>query len=244
MGLSIAQLIFYGLVPLGQLYVRVFILNGSLDHSWSLYPLFLFPPLSFIPLLLMYFGVIKKGKGSSPYDNWVWIPVMVKFIIPFILPSLLGNKASLYGIISTLVLLLTTYAINIKRHFDNCKEGTVGTFGKALIDSVTEVGLANVIPKVITYIPLIGTAISILKMMPVIGGIITELLWVIGFIGMYIIMNMFNQDDMSKYCNVPFYGFSSDVIPFILGLAMIYFGMPSPPMSMLMSKKSRNDDDD
>ena len=40
----------------------------------------MFPPLAFIPLIMMKLGLIKKGRGGKPYDYWMLIPPLLKIL--------------------------------------------------------------------------------------------------------------------------------------------------------------------
>ena len=42
-----------------------------------------------------------------------------------------------------------------------------------------------------------------------------------GFAISYILINMFNQDDLNKFCNTPFTGNYTDKIPFIISIIVI-----------------------
>ena len=42
-----------------------------------------------------------------------------------------------------------------------------------------------------------------------------------GFAISYIFINMFNQDDLNKFCNTPFTGNYTDKIPFIISIIVI-----------------------
>jgi hypothetical protein len=82
-GITILQMLavlFFGIF--GQLYVRIFSLNGSLDKMWLMF--FVGPPVSLVPALMMYFGSVSPGKGSKPYDNYMWLPTILAFVCPFI----------------------------------------------------------------------------------------------------------------------------------------------------------------
>jgi hypothetical protein len=221
--LSWKQVLILGLVPLGQLYARVNIFKGSLDKWWLMFPLLLFPPLSFIPLIMMKFGLIKNGNGSKPVDNFMLIPIIAKFIIPFILPLIINEDSSLlFTIVSFILQLITVMTANLIRRKDNCKEITTNSLGKAGVDSVIAIAAGEITSFVIGFIPLIGIFISMLKNVPLIGGIVDSLVWSVGFIGAYVLINMFNQDpNINKFCSSPFTGNIQDKIPFLGSLAVI-----------------------
>lgn len=83
-----------GLIPGAQLYARVEMLDGSLDHPWLLIPIFFIPPFSLIFAIMMKLGYINKGQGGKPYDWFMFIPVAIKFIIALILASLFDKEES------------------------------------------------------------------------------------------------------------------------------------------------------
>lgn len=221
--LSWTQVLILGLVPLGQLYARVKLLNGSLDKWWLMFPLLVIPPLSFIPLIMMKFGFVANGTGSTPIDYFMVIPIIAKLIIPFILPFVIDEDSSiLYTIVSFILQLLTVMAANLMRRKDNCKEITNNSIGKASIDSTIAIAMGELTSFAIEFIPFAGMFISILKAMPLIGGITDSLVWSIGFAGTYVVINMFNQHpNVNKFCVTPFTGNIEDKIPFLGSLAVI-----------------------
>ncbi len=223
--LSWNQVLILGLVPLGQLYARVNIFNGSLDKWWLMFPLLLFPPLSFIPLIMMKFGLVKNGTGSKPVDNFMLIPIIAKLIIPFILPFIINEDSSLlFTIVSFVLQLITVMTANLIRRKDNCKEITTNSVGKAGVDSIIAIAAGEITSFAIGFVPLIGMFISMLKNLPVIGGIVDSLVWSVGFAGAYVLINMFNQDpNINKLCSSPFTGNIQDRIPLIGSLAVILF---------------------
>ena len=58
-------------------------------------------------------------------------------------------------------------------------------------------------------------------MIPVIGDFVNQFVWSIGFAATYIVINMFNQDNITKYCTTPFTGNVQDRIPFIVSVIAI-----------------------
>ena len=220
--LSWNQVLIMGLIPLGQLYARVKIFNGSLDKWWLMFPLLLFPPLSFIPLIMMKFGSISDGKGANPVDDFMLIPIIAKFIIPFVLPFIIDEDSSfLFAIVSFVLQLITVMTANLIRRKDNCKDITTDSFGKAGIDSTIAIAMGEVTSYAIGFIPIIGMFVSILKGLPLIGGLVDSLIWSVGFAGTYIVINMFNQEDMNKYCSTPFTGNTQDRVPFLASLGLL-----------------------
>ena len=220
--ISWLQVIILGIIPLGQLWARIVNFNGSLDKWWLMFPLFLIPPFSFVPLLLMKFGYIKNGKGGKPYDMWMLLPILAKLIIPYTLPFLIDEDSTmLFSLVSFILQLLTVMLGNLIRRQNNCKNITTDSIGKAGIDSTIAIGMGDLAAFGIPWIPLVGTFFSIIEMIPVIGNFIDPILWSVGFIGTYVLINMFNQDSMEAYCSTPFFGNTKDKIPFFISIGLI-----------------------
>jgi hypothetical protein len=221
--LSWMHVLILGLIPLGQLWARVFKFKGSLDKWWLMFPLLQFPPFSFIPLLMMKFGFVKDGEGSDPVDKIMILPIIAKFIIPFILPFIVDEDSTmLYTIVGFVLQLLMTMVANMTRRYTNCNGITMDSLGKAGIDSTISMAMGDVTAFAIGFLPFIGIVVSILEMIPVIGDFVNSILWSVGFAGTYIVINMFNQHpNMQKFCSTPFTGNLQDKIPFIVSLIIL-----------------------
>jgi hypothetical protein len=222
-----------GVIPLGQLWARIFYFKGSLDKWWLMFPLLLFPPLSFLPLILMKYGYIKNGKGTDPIDKIMLLPIIAKFLIPFILKYMIdkNDHKILFTIVCLIFQLLTIMVANLTRRWYNCKKDnkpdavsaglTVDSIGKAGMDSVIAYGIGEIMTMVIGFIPVIGSAYRMMQIAPVIGPFVSDIVWVLGFIGTYIMINMFNAENLNKYCSTPFIGNIQDQIPFLISLSAI-----------------------
>ena len=216
--LSWTEVIVLGLVPAGQLYARIINFNGSLDKWWLMFPPALVAPLSFIPLLLMKFGFIQNGNGSNPIDKMMLLPIIAKFIIPFIMPYLVDvDSRVLTVLVSFIFKLLLVMVCNLYRRYDTCNTVTNDSIGKAGMDSVIATSAGDILPIAMDYIPIIGMSYSILSMVPIIGEkkILDSIFWTVGFGATYALLNMFNQLDIKKYCTTPFLGNLEDKTPFI-----------------------------
>lgn len=222
--LSFLQVLILGLIPLGQLWGRIFYFNGSLDKWWLMFPFFLVPPFSFIPILMMKFGFVADGKGANPLDYWMLLPVIAKFIIPFILPFVIDEDSEmLTSIVSFVLQLLFIMTANLARRHMNCKEEgiTLNSFGKAGIDSTIAYTVGDISSFVIPWLPFVGTVSSLLEMIPIVGDTIDSIFWSIGFIAAYVLLNMFNQDNLTKFCSTPFTGNLQDKIPFLAAIGAL-----------------------
>lgn len=221
--LSWLQVLVMGLIPLGQLWARIFYFNGSLDKWWLMFPLLLFPPFSFFPLLMMKFGFVADGKGANPVDKIMLLPIIAKFIIPFILPFVIDEDEHefLFTLVGFVLQMLTIMAANLTRRYSNCNDITTDSVGKASIDSVIAYGMGDITAFAIGFVPFVGIFISAIEMIPFIGDFVNQIVWSIGFAATYIVINMFNQDNMGKYCSTPFTGNVQDKIPFIVSIIAI-----------------------
>lgn len=219
--LSWIQVLIFALIPLGQLWARIFYFNGSLDKWWLM--ILLIPPFSFIPLLMMKFGFIADGKGTNPLDYWMILPIIAKFIIPFIMPFMIDEDSEMLTSIVTMILqLLCVMISNLVRRYMNCTEGmTLDSIGKACIDSTIAFGIGDISAFIIPWLPYVGIAISVLEVIPVIGDFVDSILWTLGFVASYVLINMINQDDLMKFCSTPFTGNLQDRIPFFIAIIAI-----------------------
>jgi len=187
-----------------------------------MFPLLQIPPFSFIPLLMMKFGWIADGKGSDPIDVMILLPIIAKFIIPFILPFIIDEDSTmLYTIVGFVLQLLTIMVANMSRRYTNCNGISADSIGKAGIDATIAHAMGEVTAFGIGFVPFIGIIVTILGMIPVIGDFVDSIFWTLGFVGTYVIINMFNQDNMGKFCSTPFTGNVQDKIPFIISLIIL-----------------------
>lgn len=243
--------LFYALmtmIPFGQLWARVFWLDGSLDKAWLLFPLpFFAPPFSIIPALAIYFGYINKGKGGPTYDKFMLIPIIFKFILASLVPIFLKsfyNNSEYYdedeeeeeGPSETKIFLyIFIFQIfigmipNLIRTSKLCPNLKFSSFSKAFFDSTMSNGIGEILPFALKWIPFTGIPLRIISgVLSVIGLIIgidldeqfSNVLWAICFSFGYIIVNMLNGVDLNKYCNIDFLGKDSGDM---YGLVIILF---------------------
>lgn len=209
--LSLVGAIIATFIPLGQLWVRIFWLDGSLDKSWLLFPFFLIFPLSLIPTLLMYFGFVKKGIGGKPYDVFIWIPIISKFLLTLIIPVFLGlfnddpsdRTIFLSSFIIQIIIGMVPYLI---RTYNTCNKLSFNSYGKAFVDSTISNGVGELLPFILGWLPFIGFALTLIGMIPVIGEQIENVLWAISFFFGYVFVNMGNSNNIVAYCNSNFLG--------------------------------------
>jgi hypothetical protein len=233
MQLSILKIILYILIPFAPLYARIVDFNGSLDHAWTMFPLFNVAPFSIVPILMMAFGKINKGKGGKPYDNLMWIPVVLRFII-----SLIGGLSDsiILKILCLVFSILSVMIPNLMRRNNLCKENESKEnekskenkenlynimdqkqIYKSFVDSLFEVGFGEIFTVLIIFVPFIGIFFKILGMIPFISTFINDIIWCFGFICGYIIVNMFNQDDIKDMCYPDKFNNKYDIIKLVFG---------------------------
>lgn len=198
-------------LPFGSLFARIFLLDGSLDKIWLLFPIFLFPPFSIIPAALMYFGYLKKGKGGTPYDGFMLIPIISKFLLNLALPEffkLFSNDVEISdtSISSFLIQLVIGMIPYIIRANKLCKDITLNSYCKAFIDSTIANSVGELFPFIIKFVPFVGIVFRIVDWIPYLNTQVENVLWTFGYFIGYIVINMINADDMHNYCNPQVYG--------------------------------------
>jgi hypothetical protein len=175
----------------GQLVGRIIYLNGSLDKPWLFF--FSIPPLSIIPALMMMFGVIKKGKGGKPYDNYIFIPIIVTVICDFFLKKyFLPYKIPFIKLFLLITSVFMIYWFKSKK-ICNDKSAPVS---KLLADTLLTYVSIGIVGIVLKYIPVIGIAIRIIaKIIPYSEYVVNAL----AIFVIYVIMNMINGSS-KEYC--------------------------------------------
>jgi|TARA_B100000524_G_scaffold348294_1_gene252347 hypothetical protein len=194
MTLSWLQVFILTIIPLGQLYARIFYFKGSLHSEWALFPLFMIPPLQFIPVMMMKLKLIKKGKGGKPYDNFMLIPIILKFVIGFILT---GIESPYYQILDFLIESISIMIPFLIRASSNCGELTFESLFNTFSDTTTLQIVIILFSVAIKFIPYAGMFFRITEKIPVIGKLFP---WIICYLAGYLIINMINGKNLKKYC--------------------------------------------
>ena len=219
--IGIVRLLVLIFVPLGQLYGRIFYLNGSLDKPWFLLPIFWIFPTSVIPALFMKFGWIKRGEGTTPpYDYFMLIPMITKMIGGFIVDNYFDDGL-LASVLPFIIQLVATTIPHVLKSFKWCSNtGTLdgikwesiksNLLTKAFIDGVIENGVADITPVVISFLPFIGIVVTVIEYIPIIGPLAEHVMWCICYAGAYMVLNMYNGRDRNAFCNIPEFGTTSD----------------------------------
>lgn len=235
MQLSILKIVLYILIPFAPLYARVVDFNGSLDHAWTMFPLFNVLPFSIVPILMMAFGIIKKGKGTKPYDHFMWIPIIFRFIASLLVGMMIKNPAMK----TVVVILLSIFSImvpNLIRRNKNCKdikdESGANSYStmdgkqwyRSFVDSLFELGFGEIFPVLVMFIPFVGIGFRLIGMIPVIGKFINDIIWSFGFVCGYIIINMYNQDNMGEMCYPSKFNTGNEISRLVLGFVFLLIG--------------------
>ena len=209
--LTLLQSIIVGLVPFAQVYARIKWLNGSLDKIWTLIPIFMFPPFSIIPAIMMKFGYVADGQGGVPYDSFMLIPIIAKFLLALIVPSFLNlfteDEASDTAILLTqifLQLLINTVPFLI-RSYKLCTN-SFNNWTKAFSDGTIANICGDILPVILTFIPIVGEVILEIKNIPLIGDLAKPLIWTLGYSTAYIFINMVNGTYKDSFCKPSLFG--------------------------------------
>jgi hypothetical protein len=219
--INIFHVILFAFLPLGQIWARVFLLNGSLDRKWLFLPFFFMPPFSLIPMIMMKLGKVKKGKGSKPYDLLMLIPIILHLLMKYVVVEYFEDE-KMFNILYILLIYGATIGILLYRISKDCKF-KASNIGKNIMDSVRILAISELIPFLLSYIPIISKFYNGITMIPTIGTIITELIWSFAYVSSYTLNNMINQDNMNRYCNVPLVGNIEDIIIFVLSMISTVF---------------------
>jgi len=234
MQLSILRIILYTLLPFGQLYARLHDFNGSLDKIYLLFPIFLVPPFSIIPILLMAFGFVAKGKGASPYDHMMWIPILTRFFIAGIAHHFIHNPkiASAIIILTSIVTILIPNLLRRNKECSIVKDSSgKQTFSldskqifKSVANSIFELGFGYFFSLIFSFIPFVGIIFKLITFIPVIGTFVSDIVWAMGFATGYIIINILDQQDMNTLCYPTTMSSSKEIFRIIFGIIFMIIG--------------------
>ena len=232
--LSIFKIILYIILPFGQLFARIIDFNCSLDKWYLLFPIFNLFPFSIVPILLMAFGFIKPGNGGKPYDHFMWLPIITKFCIGMLCHRFIKNPifASLAIIISTIISIAIPNIIRRQKQCSITKDSKgEQTFGlgpkqifKSISNSFFELGFGYFFALAFSFIPFVGWIFKIITFLPIIGSFVSDIVWTLGFIGGYIIINILDQQDMNKLCYPASFASLLDAFKIVFGVVFIILG--------------------
>ena len=199
--ISIGNTFIYSLIPFGHYIYRIMSLKGSTDHMWTFFPLFNIFPFSLIPMFMIYFDAIKKGKIENIFEVFNYamvIPIMWR-----ILGQVLMNNYFEPNFLGFAFLFFTTFLVifctNLFERYTKCKEIDSNKILLTFIDTLNLTFFMNFYSMLFIYL---GTKLDddIQALSPrntILGGII----WMIFFIYYQSIFNMANIQDPETYCN-------------------------------------------
>jgi hypothetical protein len=200
-----------GIIPGGQLYARAVWLDGSLDKLWLLIPIFLFPPFGLVFSIMIKMGKIAKGQGGKPYDWFMLIPIIAKILIALYFSNFLSyfieepsdNTILIYSVIVQVIVNMIPFLI---RMITKCPSFSFNMIGKSFVDSIFTNFGGIILPIMLAYVPYLGKILEGLSFIPGVGEKINITIWSIGYLFTYLIINMINGDNITKYCDSGFFG--------------------------------------
>ena len=219
--------------PFGHLYLRIAYLNGSLDKLWLFLPGSI-PPISLLANIAMKRGYVERGKGDDVIDRWVLVPIIFKFAMALLL-YITGNTEGLILHIMILILQMETIMVpNIIRAYNNCEKNvSTDSIIKAATDSYITYGFSSLLPLLFKVIPFLRPINRITHHIPGFH----DVLWSLGFVFVYIIINMVNQDNMTTYCKDPIGNKITLFITLIISTALMFFDRPTSHISNMIHNK-------
>jgi hypothetical protein len=217
-------------------------MKGSLDKSWLLLPFFWCFPFSLIPAGMIYFKKVADGQGGrDPYDTWMLVPILCKFLIGTIVAMLtgIGNKMSsssddyddddddqegggMFSILPLIVQLIANAVPHYIRTKELCGEHKLTLLSKAFVDGTIENAVGLMGPTILQFVPFVGLFFRIIQFIPFFGKMVKKIVWSIAYVGCYVIINMINESDKNKLCNIDFFGTTTDKIAFVVFLMVSF----------------------
>jgi len=242
---SLYDFCIYTLLPFGQLFARINLLNSSIDKSWLL--LFCFIPFLAIPILssysinidltifiiiliisnifpLLYIqqGLINIPPKSLPshVDKYVLLPIIIKILIP-ILYVCLGNNISFFDDNLIFILLFSSiFTSLILRQKKKCNTLNIQKIITSFIDAIFIYTMTNVSSDIYNTLkentPSIPNSEDFNK---ILAYLVSAFSILIG----YIFINFFNDNDINNYCSDKFYFNNIHVFTVMISLFYYYF---------------------
>jgi hypothetical protein len=141
---------------LGQLFARIVLLNGSMDKPWLF--LFSIPPLTFVPALAIMFSYVEKLDGGVPWDNIVWLPLILNVIGAALAKN--HKSKNIFKFFLTIGGFMIAYWYKSTKICD--KEGSAKT-SKIALDSLISYMFVIVLSTVLPFIPYVGNVFSAIQ---------------------------------------------------------------------------------
>jgi hypothetical protein len=186
---------------IGQLYVRINNLDGSLDKPWLLLPFFWIPPLSFVPAGFVFFNKIEKGSTGSPFEYSMLFAILSAIFVPIILNKIeyFSDGSLKTKVLGTLIMYISVFISLYLRENNICKDN-VDSFRILRNVSIANV-VSIIIPTFIYFIPIFGNILSVIGLISdTMGTIIDGVLKGLSYMFVILILNMYQGTYLDKYC--------------------------------------------
>ena len=210
MELSWYKLFIFTLIPFSDFFLRVFYLKGSIDHIWTLFPVFQLPLFSIVPLIMMKYKMINKGRLiSSPFDIFVFLFLVISHFIDIgaSCGSIAPGNRFLVDFIGTYFAILLPFII---RNFhpkrptckqDKTKNAIFKTFGQSGIIYLAGLVILLMLPKVKPFTDLVGEKNA----------------FFLFYMFSYVLCNMLNENNVKTFCGFQDYS----LYTFIVGMVCL-----------------------
>ncbi len=223
MSMNLIELFLYGLMPMGQILMRILKFNGSLDKPYLLFPLLLIPPFSFIPAIFGYLGWIEPSKSTTPpIDIYVLIPIIARFIFIIFVNQIADFSSFMLQVGVVFGALLVT---NLIRQYTSRECKTINII-KGSFDSMIQYAFGVMTTFLIMFIPFIGQILGFAmnSSIPYISQIIESLIWGLGLAGGYLLVNMYDSNYVSNtdYCEGKISGTRMIISGIVMAGALFY----------------------
>jgi len=199
--MSLLEMGIYTIVPFGQLIMRVQKYGSSLDKPYLLFPLFLIPPFSIIPVLFAKFGLLHKSNIKNIIDIYILIPIIFRFILIVIFGLGLFRSFS-SPLLQAILVLISLISINLYRTSldDNCVKNEAPIENKIIkqvADSMAQYSIGLLTISLVYFIPFFNILLSLTGAIPFpiignLGTIMNATFWSIGLAGGYVIVHMYD----------------------------------------------------
>jgi hypothetical protein len=184
---------------IGQLYVRIKYLDGSLDKSWLLLPFFWIPPLSFIPAGYVFLGKINKGSTGSPFEYSMLFAILSAILVPLILDKIEFFDGFKGQLMKTMIMYLMVF-ISLYMRERNIFKDNIDSFRIMRNVSIANV-VSIIIPFMISFIPIFGTILTSIGLISdTMSSIIDGILKALSYIFIILLLNMYQGTYLDKYC--------------------------------------------
>ena len=195
---------FYSLFIVGQMWVRLNLLNGSLDKPWLLLPFFWVPPLSLLPAGMAGFGYIQKGQTGDPRDDSLSAMCLSIFGVSIILDFIPGINPLLPIFLKPLINFCIIFYGLSQRDKKICKNNDTKetNYYRDLISSSRiniAIALLPFVLRMVPLLPLLESAIGFIS--PTLSSIVENLIQMLATYLALLIYYMWEGTNLDKHCS-------------------------------------------